>query len=103
MNSGTRFLHIQEPVPVKFKNELPGFCMGTRFRHRQEPVPEYKNSQFCKITLGTRFLPTGNRFPRPITAFSATFDSIMHPLSFANFLTRIVTLETPIYSHFTPL
>src|ERR1043165_2556289 len=90
-----RFLKVLKMSSLVFVWKPGSYLYRNRFLSVKIP-------SFANLTLGTRFLPTGNRFPRLITAFPATFDSILHPLSFPHFPIRIVTLETPNHDHFTP-
>src|ERR1051325_9317201 len=93
---GTRFPVGRNRVPSVKLAKIGIFTLRNRFLSVKIPI-------LANLTLGTRFLPTGNRVPRPITSFSATFDSILHPLSFPNFQVRIGTLGTLFHDHFTPL
>src|ERR1051325_6032408 len=88
-----RFLKVKNTSPLVFKWEPGSYLYRNRFLSVKSP-------SLPILTLGTRFLPTGNRFPRPVTAFLLLFDSILHPLSFPNFPIRIGTLETPFYHHY---
>ena len=79
--SRTRFLHMQEPVPAKFKNHASGKMYGN-------PVPTYTGTgsyvEKCPIFInshsGTRFLPTGNQFPRPAESKSAILTALFIPI-----------------------
>src|ERR1044072_9364493 len=91
-----RFLKVSKTRSLVFVWEPGSYLYRNQFLSVKSP-------SFANLTLGTRFLPTGNRFPRPATAFLLLFDSIKHPLSFPNVQIRFGTLGTPFHHHFTPL